>query len=354
MAKKIDIRETLLSNGEDSYKNIIELLQAIPTPPWRAYDNPSEQFIEKCKKEEEQKEKEQKEKSEEDSKEKITYIPTTNELEVVKAAIYLRRPLLVTGKPGLGKSALAKAIVKALDLGALLHWQITTETTLKDALYSYDAIGRLQDIQLKDKSEGERKNEISTGIEDFLKLQALGTAFASKCKPKVLLIDELDKSDADLPNSLLHIFEEGYFEIPELKRLKHSTSKEIETLDGKKVEIPNGKVICTHFPIVIMTSNGERDFPPAFKRRCLHIELHKPEKEELIAIVKSNLKEELSKDDKLLKLFIDKRESCDDNIATDQLLNAVYLRSKGIIKEEDYQKLKDSKLIQSIFKPLVD
>ena len=87
----------------------------------------------------------------------------------------------------------------------------------------------------------------------FLKLQSLGTAFASKDKPKVLLIDELDKSDADLPNSLLHIFEEGYFKIPELKRLKNKTRLKIKTCDGENVEITNGKVSCTHFPIVIMT-----------------------------------------------------------------------------------------------------
>ena len=325
------IRETLLTNGDKAYKDISELLTDIPTPPWRKY---------KVLNEEKEKEKE---------KEKITYIPTSDELEMVKAAIFLRRPLLVTGKPGLGKSALAKAIVKALDLGELLHWQITTETTLKDALYSYDAIGRLQDIQLKEKGE-----DVPTEIEAFLKLQALGTAFASQEKPKVLLIDELDKSDADLPNSLLHIFEEGYFEIPELKRLKQSNKKKIETLDGKTVEINNGKVTCKHFPIVIMTSNGERDFPPAFKRRCLHIELHTPKKEELIKIVKSNLEIDLEDNDALLELFISKRDDANDNIATDQLLNAVYLRAKGIVTEGELEALKTSELLKKVFKPLVD
>ena len=103
-----------------------------------------------------------------------------------------------------------------------------------------------------------------------------------------------------------------------------------------------------------MTSNGERDFPPAFKRRCLHIELHTPDKDELVSIVKSNLGIELDSTDALLKLFIEKRDESDENIATDQLLNAVYLRAKGIIGDEEFDKLKKNPLLEKIFKPLVD
>ena len=203
---------------------------------------------------------------------------TTEDLEMaVNAAINLEKPLLVKGEPGTGKTELAKQVAIKLDL-KLFEWNIKSTTKAHQGLYEYDAVSRLRDSQLGDKKVNDIKNYIKKGT--------IWSAFSSEEKA-VLLIDEIDKADIEFPNDLLH-------ELDKMKFLVYET----------------GEIISANKrPIVIITSNNEKELPDAFLRRCFFHYIQFPDQETLTKIINvhfPDIKKNLLQS--ALEIFFDIRE----------------------------------------------
>ena len=182
-----------------------------------------------------------------------TYLSSEGLQAAVNCALVLQRPLLVKGEPGTGKTLLAEAIAEQLGL-RLLTWHVKSTTRAQDGLYVYDTVQRLYDSRFGD---GDVKD-----IRRYIRMGPLGEAFASK-ERVVLLIDEVDKADLEFPNDLLH----------ELDRMRFRIS---ETGD---------EVAATQRPVVVITSNNEKELPDAFLRRCVFHFIEFPDSELMRRIV---------------------------------------------------------------------
>lgn len=269
------------------------------------------------------------------------------DIQLVNLALHLRRPLLITGKPGVGKSTLAYAVAHELGLGPVLRWPITSRSTLRDGLYVYDAIGRLHDAGLK----GSRRPSANLAIGKYLRLGPLGTALLPWRRPRVLLIDEIDKCDVDLPNDLLNVFEEGEYTIPELSRLGPGR-RQVMTFDHDgKVMIKDGRVGCAQFPLVVLTSNGEREFPTAFLRRCVRLKVQPPDEKRLAAMVAAHLggnTESESARTELIAEFLRRQREEGAVLANDQLLNALLMAERGLWPHDPGRKIIKDVLLRSL------
>ena len=220
------------------------------------------------------------------------YVVTKELMNAVNVSIALQKPLLIKGEPGTGKTMLAESISKALDMD-LIIWGIKSTTKAQEGLYVYDTVQRLYDSQF---GEGNVSD-----IKQYIKLGKLGEAFTSD-KQVVLLIDEIDKADLEFPNDLLWELDKMEFYINETK----------ETIKTK------------HRPIVIITSNAEKELPDAFLRRCIfhYIEFPDAEKmEEIINVHFGNIDQKLCQ--KALEAFyeIRKMDEIQKKPSTSELLD---------------------------------
>lgn len=192
------------------------------------------------------------------------YVASPELMQAVNIAMALEKPLLIKGEPGTGKTMLAEAISKAMGK-RLVIWNIKSTTKAQDGLYVYDVVQRLYDSQFG----GQAVDDISK----YIKLGKLGEAFTSE-EQVILLIDEIDKADLEFPNDLLWELDKMEFYIPETKR----------------------QVTARHRPVVIITSNAEKELPDAFLRRCIfhYIQFPTPElMEEIVRVHFADLEDKL-------------------------------------------------------------
>jgi MoxR-like ATPase len=205
------------------------------------------------------------------------YETTEDVAETVNLAIRLRRPLLVEGEAGCGKTQLARSISVELELDEPIAIRIKSTTEARDLLYRFDALRRLQEVQNR------RFEERASFIYPYISLQPLGLAIKAG-RPAVVLIDEIDKADIDFPNDLLDVLDDFAFDIEDVPQAESEQARE---------RLGFGRHVSSDSdvrPIVVITSNREKQLPEPFLRRCLYLQLKFPEDEGLLArIVRKNL-----------------------------------------------------------------
>ena len=253
-----------------------------------------------------------------------SYVATDDLMVAVNAAINLERPLLVKGEPGTGKTVLAHEIASALE-APLIQWHIKSTTKAQHGLYEYDAVKRLRDSQLGDDRVHDIKNYIERG--------KLWEAFTNEQRP-VLLIDEIDKADIEFPNDLLL----------ELDRMEFFVYETQET------------VVANVRPIVVITSNNEKELPDAFLRRCFFHFINFPDKEtmkEIIAVHYPKIKKSLVQE--ALEVFFELREipGLKKKPSTSELIDWLKLLMADDIPDEILKNRDQTKAIPPLYGALL-
>ncbi|WP_342058168.1 AAA family ATPase [Aeromonas sp. OTU364] len=252
------------------------------------------------------------------------YLASTSLSMTVNAAIVLEKPLLIKGEPGTGKTVLAEAVAESLGAD-LISWHIKSTTRAQQGLYEYDAVARLRDSQLGDPRVGD--------INHYIRRGKLWQAFAASQRP-VLLIDEIDKADIEFPNDLLLELDRMEFDVYET---------------GERVK-------ARQRPVVIITSNNEKELPDAFLRRCFFHYIRFPDKAEMQAIVQlhhPDLKESLLGE--AMDLFFELRnvEGLRKKPSTSELLDWIRLLLADDIAPEALRSREPGKLVPALYGALL-
>lgn len=252
------------------------------------------------------------------------YLASKSLSMAVNAAIVLEKPLLIKGEPGTGKTVLAEAVAESLGAN-LISWHIKSTTKAQQGLYEYDAVARLRDSQLGDPRVGE--------IHHYIRRGKLWQAFCAEQRP-VLLIDEIDKADIEFPNDLLLELDRMEFDVYET---------------GERVR-------ARQRPVVLITSNNEKELPDAFLRRCFFHYIRFPDKAEMQAIVQlhyPDLKERLLAE--AMELFFELRavEGLRKKPSTSELLDWIRLLLADDIAPEALRSREPGKLVPALYGALL-
>ena len=252
------------------------------------------------------------------------YLASKSLSMAVNAAIVLEKPLLIKGEPGTGKTVLAEAVAESLGAD-LISWHIKSTTKAQQGLYEYDAVARLRDSQLGDPRVGD--------INHYIRRGKLWQAFAASQRP-VLLIDEIDKADIEFPNDLLLELDRMEFDVYET---------------GERIK-------ARQRPVVIITSNNEKELPDAFLRRCFFHYIRFPDKAEMQAIVQlhhPNLKGSLLGE--AMDLFFELRnvEGLRKKPSTSELLDWIRLLLADDIAPEALRSREPGKLVPALYGALL-